>query len=63
MDYFSIQSKRRKLKARVTDDLIYNCDLQIYKEPPSGKISLMEFQELGLERLKGIIFIILKIHR
>ncbi|XP_043469059.1 DNA primase large subunit-like [Leptopilina heterotoma] len=48
------QSKRRKygIIRKDESDENYPCDLQFYKEPPSGNISLVEFQELGLERLK-----------
>lgn len=52
------QSKRRKygIIRKDESDENYPCDLQFYKEPPSGNISLVEFQELGLERLKGNLF-------
>lgn len=51
------QSKRRKygiVKKEESDDVNYPCDLQFYKNPPGGQISLVQFQELGLERLKGL---------
>lgn len=33
----------------------YPHDLQLYKVPPIGQISLVEFQDLALERQKGIV--------
>ena len=31
----------------------YPHDLQMYKEPPDAQITLNEFEELAVERLKG----------
>ena len=46
------------IKTVEPDDSVYPCDLQLYKDPPAGQIPLTEFQELGLERLKGIFFLV-----
>lgn len=48
---------RRQKKARVQIDnalsFKYPHDLQLYKNPPDAQITLNEFEELAIERLKG----------
>lgn len=34
---------------------VYPHDLQLYKIPPVGEISLEEFENLAIERLQGIV--------
>lgn len=41
-----------KTETKVVSDL-YPHDLQLYKIPPVGEISLEEFDELAVERLQG----------
>lgn len=36
----------------------YPHDLNLYKVPPVGQISLLEFQDLAMERQKGMHWII-----
>ncbi|XP_076648228.1 DNA primase large subunit [Halictus rubicundus] len=48
-------TKRRRYTVNVeTNDLqdIYQHDLQLYDFPPTGEIPFVEFQQLGMERLK-----------
>lgn len=39
------------------DSVLYPHNLQFYKFPPTNEISLEEFEDLALERLKGKIYI------
>ena len=49
--------RRRTIKPEVSAlQEAYPHDLQLYKVPPRGQISLVEFQELAIERQKGIFF-------
>ncbi|KAG7189220.1 hypothetical protein KM043_008783 [Ampulex compressa] len=54
MDYTPIHKRRRQTINADVNNLkeIYPCDLSMYDVPPTGEISLVEFQDLGLERLK-----------
>lgn len=46
---------RRQLNLTGKRDVtLYPHSLQFYKHPPTNVISLEEFEELALERLKGI---------
>ena len=52
MDY--TPKRRRTLKPEVNALLeTYPLDLQLYKVPPKGLVTLLEFQDFALERQKG----------
>lgn len=57
MDY---KARRRHTTVLETSDLKdnYPHDIQIYDVPPMGEMSLEDFQELGFDRLKGILYIL-----
>lgn len=44
--------RRVKRSRRLEVETSYPCSLQFYSNPPSGNISLMEFDEMAVERLK-----------
>ncbi|CAL7943762.1 unnamed protein product [Xylocopa violacea] len=52
-------TKKRRVVANVESDLhdIYPHDLQIYEFPPRGEMTLEEFKQLGMERLKTLQYI------
>lgn len=47
--------RRKKVIKREIGGLseLYPHDLQLYKIPPMGNISLTEFEQLAMDRLKG----------
>ena len=45
--------KRQRGHIKVEDNGIYDHRVQFYKFPPTDTISLEEFEELAVERLKG----------
>lgn len=51
--------KEKKRKVEIENDLsfMYPHDLQMYTTPPDVQITLHEFEELAIERLKGIILL------
>ena len=53
MDYNTPKRRRTiKTEKNVLQEA-YPHDMQLYKVPPTGLISLAEFQDLALERQKG----------
>ena len=57
---FTPKAKRQFSLTGKRDNTLYPHSLQFYKSPPSGVIPLEEFEELALERLKGLLHILLK---
>lgn len=50
MEFGSRRVLRRK---RIQVEASYPSGLQFYKEPPTGNVSLAEFDEMAHERLQG----------
>lgn len=51
-------SRRRRVKIRPEEGVLaelYPHDLQMYSSPPVCEISLTEFEQLAVDRLKGRI--------
>ena len=51
------RSKRRKHGNKENIPEIYNHNLQFYKMPPVDTISLFEFEDYAVERLRGMQFV------
>jgi DNA primase large subunit len=54
MDYIPKEKRTIKPELNILQET-YPHDLQLYKVPPTGEISLIEFQDLALERQKGVL--------
>lgn len=52
---FTPKERRQLFLTGKRDAALYPYSLQFYKDPPTDIISLEEFEELALERLKGNI--------
>lgn len=50
MEFGSRRARRRK---QIEVEASYPCGLQFYADPPTGDVSLVEFDEMAFERLKG----------
>ena len=59
MQFTPKEARKRtiKLEPGRNPDL-YPHSLQFYSVPPTDNISLQEFEDLAIERLKGLVFIL-----
>ena len=56
------RTKRRKLGIKEKETDIYTHNLQFYKIPPVDTISLFEFEDYAVERLRGRLSDLLRVH-
>jgi hypothetical protein len=56
MDFISDRRASRRPRAEVVNDYEQALSLQMYTIPPVECISLQEFEDLAVERVKGTIF-------
>ena len=50
-------NSRRSRRRKIETEAPLNCPLQFYVKPPTGNVSLKEFDEMAIERLKSECFV------
>lgn len=55
MQFFGNRIKGKKGQPELLSNSGYEHSLRMYKEPPTGNITLEQFEEFAIDRLKGIL--------